>query len=78
MSYILIDAETRAPVPLPYDTESVSGVPMTIHNFAGPTDFSPEGTVFCKYNGATVARHPQSFGLCLVTEAEFMAEQSND
>lgn len=68
--YILIDSETRAPVPLPFHTETADGDPAVIVAFEdGNVWFRPlnERTVYF--------RPPEAFGMELITEADFMKER---
>lgn len=72
--YILIDATTRAPVPLPYHTTLVSGhpgLPVVIYSFEEPSSNDPGGYLVTNFG----KWFPGRCGLNLITEAEFMAER---
>lgn len=80
-NYILIDANTRAPVPLPYETtitdEGFDGC-CSLKDFSDPNDQWPDGLVWWwskQNNGTWHFRKPADFGLALITEEQFMAEQ---
>lgn len=67
-SYILINAATRAPVPLPLHTETTAGVSVTIRDF-------DNSRVLSNYSGLSLWIRPEICGLAIITEADFMAEQ---
>lgn len=70
--YILIDAVTRKPVPLPYHTQNFRGDLLTVENFYHLPSAS---------TGRIVTRigdfYPSTCGLEIISEADFMAEQSD-
>lgn len=78
-NFILIDSETRAPVPLPFHTELADGDPITLKDCTDPNQLVdyPQGLVWWFENpNIWHFRPPQAFGLELITEADFMAERS--
>lgn len=69
MNYILIDRETRAPIPLPFHTQLADEQPITIVNF------HDSGEVSVRRNGRSYRQPPQMFGLELITEEAFIRER---
>lgn len=67
--YILIDAKTRAPVPLPYHTTDKDGNEVTVYNF---TDEDLSITI----GGRDYRSLPGLLGLALISEVDFMAERN--
>jgi len=73
-NYILIDAKTRRPVPLPYETMLGSRIPVRAVNFyTGPSG----NLVQCVRGKRTSWARPEQLGLELITEADFMKEQDD-
>lgn len=84
-NYILIDSKTRAPVPLPFHTETADGDPITLRDCTNPSRIveHPQGLVWWYESPDPTEemrrwhfRPPQAFGLELITETAFMAERS--
>lgn len=67
-NFILINSETRAPVPLPFHTKTIAGVSVTIHDFN-------ERRVLSTYDGLRLWIRPELCSLELIAESDFMAER---
>lgn len=79
-AYILVDALTGKPVPLPYDTTDFRGDPIRVNDFSPPHKPNSTGRIHCTSYVDDCGTYDQSFypsgaGLKLVTEAQFMAAQ---
>lgn len=78
-NFILIDSKTREPVPLPFHTKTVDDNLVTIKDCTDPGRLAdhPQGLVWW-FTEPDIWRcqPPQTFGLELITEADFMAERS--
>lgn len=83
--YLLIDAATRSPVPLPFYgmaknagcEEPNAGFPVSVYDFIDPCENVPEGAV-CGYVGPNAMRfRPGICGLVIVSEAEYMKGQQS-
>lgn len=72
MNYILIDATTRKPVPLPFEVQEADGSPVTVYNYREPES----GNILADgiLETSTGLRLPFALGLAIITEAEFMDE----
>lgn len=73
MSHILINAETRQPVPLPYHSQDHRGDPMTVVDFYMKP--SPSTGRIITSEGWNY--YPGVCGLEIITEEAFMAERSS-
>lgn len=80
MNYILINAQTRQPVPLPFHTRYTiveDEVPVSVYDFREPDEVqTPAGSLLCMNEQGPLILRPAFLGLALITEEDFMKEQS--
>jgi hypothetical protein len=73
-NYILVDAKTHAPVPLPFET-TYKSEPVRVVDWY-PPGFDSGWDGWCRLSSESIPRLlPSVLGLKLITEAAFMAEQ---